>query len=165
LEFLHLKIMDSSYLAAGGPATADYAQGAPSNTSPLAQSANGITGKFNEEFDMSRPQSRLDSSQHHSTLPDGDASFRRSDSVMSQSQTLTPSRGGTLKKKNSLKRGASLKRSSSRRSLAAGSVKSLQLGDKERYEGSDLYSAFFTPVPTKGTPTELLANRFQGMLV
>ena len=80
---------------------------------------------------------------------------------MSQSQTLTPSRGGTLKKKNSLKRGASLKRSGSRKSLAAGNVKSLALGDKEKYKGSDIYSAFFTPVPTKGQPTEILANRFQ----
>ena len=80
---------------------------------------------------------------------------------MSQSQTLAPSRGGTLKKKNSLKRGASLKRSSSRKSLAAGSVKSLALGDKEKYEGSNVYSAFYTPVPTKGQPTEVLASRFQ----
>ena len=147
-----------SHQATGGPAATDYAEGAPANPSPLAQSANhGIGGRFNEEFDASRPQS---------TMMDGEggtSSVRRSDSVMSQSQTLTPSRGGTLKKKNSLKRASSLKRSSSRRSLAAGSVKSLSLGDKEKYEGSDLYSAFFTPVPTRGNPTEILANRFQGM--
>ena len=85
----------------------------------------------------------------------------RPDTAMSQSQTLTRSRGGTLKKKSSLKRDASLKRSNSRRSIGAGGVKSLALGDKEKYEGSDIFSAFFTPVPTKGQPTELLANRFQ----
>ena len=85
----------------------------------------------------------------------------RPETAMSQSQTLTPSRGGTLKKRNSLKRGGSLKRSNSRKSVAAGSVRSLALGDKEKYEGSDVYSAFFTPVPTKGQPTEILASRFQ----
>lgn len=141
----------------GGPAAADYAQGMPPNPSPLARSAqNGIGTKFNEDFDSSRPQSAMLDNDVISS------SVRRSNSVMSQSQTLTPSRGGTLKKKNSLKRGNSLRRSSSRRSLAAGSVKSLSLGDKEKYEGSDLYSAFFTPVPTRGNPTEILANRFQG---
>lgn len=87
-----------------------------------------------------------------------------SESVASGSQTLLPTRGGTLKKKNSLKRGTSLRRSNSRKSLAAGSVKSLHLGDKGKYEGSDVYSAFFTPVPTKGNPTDILANRFQGKI-
>ena len=143
--------------AVGGPAAADYASGVSANPSPLAQSAQqGVGGRFNEEFDASRP---------HSAVMEGQTeggSVRRSNSVMSQSQTLTPSRGGTLKKKNSLKKSNSLKRSSSRRSLGAGSVRSLNLGDKEKYEGSDLYSAFFTPVPTKGNPTEILSNRFQG---
>ena len=85
----------------------------------------------------------------------------RPDTAMSQSQTLTPPRGGTLKKRNSLKRGASLKRSGSRKSIGSRSVRSLALGDSEKYKGSDVYSAFFTPVPTRGQPTEILANRFQ----
>jgi hypothetical protein len=75
---------------------------------------------------------------------------------------VTPSRSGTLKKKASLKRGGSLKRSN------AGSVRSLNLGEKEKYSGAvatdeQMSSAFFTPVPTSGNPTEILANRFQGM--
>ena len=141
----------------GTPAVTDYAQRRSVSPLPLSQSTqHGMQGRFNEEFDASRPQS---------AMLEGDSglgSVRRSNSVMSQSQTLTPSRGGTLKKKNSLKRASNLKRSSSRRSLTAGSVRSLNLGDKEKYEGSDLYSAFFTPVPTRGNPTEILANRFQG---
>lgn len=29
-------------------------------------------------------------------------------------------------------------------------------------QGSEMNSAFYTPVTTKGSPTEILANRFQG---
>ena len=93
---------------------------------------------------------------------DGETTAITSESATSEPRTLVPSRGGTLKKRNSLKRSSSLRRSDSRKSLAAGSVRSLRLGDGEKYEGSDLYSAFFTPVPTKGNPTDILANRFQG---
>ncbi|KAJ9615365.1 phosphatidylinositol 4,5-bisphosphate-binding protein [Cladophialophora chaetospira] len=86
----------------------------------------------------------------------------RTDSHMSGSQTLLPSRGGTLKKKASLHKSASLKRSASKRSSYAGSVRSLQLGEKEKYdETPETNSVFYTPVPTTGNPTELLATRFQ----
>ncbi len=150
--------MERSNLAAGTAAT-DYAPGAPTDTSPLAQSTHsGQPARFNEEFDASQRGS--------SAIGSTDGSYvRRSDSVMSQSQTLTPSRGGTLKKKNSLKKSGSLYRSSSRRSMAAGSVKSLALGDHEKYEGGDTYSVFYTPVPTRGHPTDALAERFQGKVL
>ena len=150
--------------ALDGSAATDYGSGIP-NPSPLAQSTQQQQhqgGRFNEEFDASRPQSAVMLEGDHTVAGSSSAGMRRSDSVMSQSQTLTPSRGGTLKKKNSLKKSNSLRRSGSRRSLGAGSVQSLILGDKEKYEGADLYSAFFTPVPTRGNPTEILANRFQG---
>lgn len=52
-----------------------------------------------------------------------------------------------------------MKRSSSRRSSRAGSVRSLALqpaGDTD-----ETHSAFYSPVPTTGNPTEILANRFQ----
>lgn len=104
----------------------------------------------------------LDGSHNGSSLIENGA-MQRVNSTMSQSQTMTPSRGGTLKKRNSLKKTVSLRRSSSRRSLGAGSVKSLGLGDREKYEGADFLSAFNTPIPTKGSPTEILANRFQGI--
>ena len=92
--------------------------------------------------------------------------LQRSVSTMSQSQTLTPSRGGTLKKKSSLRKQDSLRRNASKRSSRAGSVRSLTLGEKEKYEGNSEYnSAFTTPVPISGSPTEILANRFQGMRI
>ncbi|KAI4260534.1 MAG: hypothetical protein LQ352_000230 [Teloschistes flavicans] len=107
----------------------------------------------------------LSSSQRDSTLVDGGVAgdMRRSNSTMSQSHTLTPSRGGTLKKKKSLSRKGSVKRSGSRRSSYAGSIKGLDLGDSQ-YDGvndEQMHSAFFKPVPTTGSPTEILANRFQ----
>jgi hypothetical protein len=42
------------------------------------------------------------------------------------------------------------------------------LGDREKYnaDGSeDVNSAFLVPIPTTGNPTEVLANRFQGMIL
>lgn len=88
--------------------------------------------------------------------------MERENSGLSQGETLTPSRGGTLKKKASLKKGGSIKRSGSRRSSRAGSVRSLAL--QSAHENDELHSAFFSPVPTSGNPTEVLANRFQGLL-
>lgn len=94
--------------------------------------------------------------------------LRRADSTASISgqqlqPAIPPSRGGTLKKKAALSRNASLKRSNSRRSSHAGSVRSLALGEREKYDGTDeLNNAFFTPVPTQGNPTEILIDRFQG---
>ena len=118
-------------------------------TSPLSQSVQQ-NGRFNEEWDAS---------QRGSSIIDGP--MQRSNSVMSQGDTLIPSRGGTLKKKASLRRTGSLKRSSSRRSSRAGSVRSLALHTPADID--DMHSAFFSPVPTTGNPTETLTNRFQGM--
>jgi hypothetical protein len=53
-----------------------------------------------------------------------------------------------------------LKRSSSRRSSRAGSVRSLALQTSADID--EMHSAFYSPVPTSGNPTEILANRFQG---
>ncbi|KAI9743272.1 MAG: hypothetical protein M1818_003118 [Claussenomyces sp. TS43310] len=122
----------------------------PSNDrslSPLSQSNNPNYGRFNEEWDASQRGSSIV----------GEPAMQRSTSVTSQGDTLTPSRGGTLKKKASLKRGSSLKRSGSRRSSKAGSVRSLALQPEPNDE---LRSVFFSPVPTTGNPTEILANRF-----
>ena len=92
----------------------------------------------------------------------------RNDSHISGTQTLTPSRGGTLKKKSSvLHKSGSVKRSASKRSSYAGSVRGVQLGEaekeQEKYgETEETNSVFYCPVPTTGNPTELLATRFQG---
>lgn len=51
--------------------------------------------------------------------------------------------------------------------MRAGSVRSLSLGDREKYHSDgvdDVNSAFMVPIPTTGNPTEVLANRFQGMV-
>ncbi|MCJ1351674.1 MAG: hypothetical protein MMC33_001658 [Icmadophila ericetorum] len=148
--------MDHSHLIPGGPGVQDFAQGAPTDLSPLSQSIHGQPARFNEDFDASR---------RGSSIVDvdglGSGHLQRADSTISQSNTLTPSRGGTLKKKQSIKRTGSLKRSSSRKSLRAGS---LSLGEKEKYSdghGDEMNSAFYTPVPTSGNPTDILANRFQ----
>lgn len=136
------------YLTTGSTAT-DFGAtpGNPQDSSPLAQSASQQQyGKFNEEWDAS---------QRGSSIIDGPG-MQRTTSNASQGDTLGPSRGGTLKKKASLKRTGSFKRSGSRRSSRAGSVRSLAL----QPEGNELYSAFFSPVPTSGNPTEILANRF-----
>lgn len=152
---------------------ADFATGNPSAqmSSPLGQSMGqqqGFGGQFHEDFDASRPNSGVDGQQHqHSTGIDRSTSS--ASTAVAQGHVNnhgTPSRNNTLKKKSSMRRttGAtgSLKRSSSRKSLAAGSIKSVggrSVGGGNETE--DFNSAFHTPVPTQGSPTDILANRFQ----
>ena len=136
-----------------------FAQGAPDAVSPLSQSAlQNYTAEFNEEPGAEQQKNlTLDSSTS------GDA--RHPNPTTPQSNAFAPSRGGTLKKNRSLSRKGSLKRSTSRKEGRPGSVKSLQLDGQEEYTGDhagEMNSAFFTPVPTNGNPTENLANRFQG---
>ncbi|KAL2785201.1 hypothetical protein BJX66DRAFT_343315 [Aspergillus keveii] len=111
-------------------------------------------GRFHEELDAISRRGSMD----------GPSGIQRSASQMSQSRSATPTRSGTLKKKSSLSKRGSMRRSGSRRSLRAGSVRSLVLGDKEKYPvdgDEDMNSAFYIPVPTTGSPTEVLSNRFQ----
>ncbi|KAJ2971260.1 hypothetical protein NUW58_g9467 [Xylaria curta] len=103
-----------------------------------------------------RQRSRSPSVQH------GGSTISRSEVVPGDSASthgISLSRGNTLKKKNSLRRNGSLKRSGSRRSMKAGSVRSLAL--QSSHEPDEMHSAFHCPVPTSGTPTEVLAQRFQ----
>ncbi|KAJ5570527.1 uncharacterized protein N7459_009957 [Penicillium hispanicum] len=113
--------------------------------------------RFKEDFETA--------SHHSSVMLDGPASgVQRSASQMSRVQSPTPTRSSTLRKKASLSKKGSLRRNGSRRSLRAGSVRSLSLGDREKYnpDGTeDMNSAFVVPIPTTGNPTEVLANRFQ----
>ena len=127
----------------------DHSQAALQDHSAVAQALN----LHDEVVDQNQNQI-----QESSELPQNDSHLSGS-----QSQTLTPSRGGTLKKKASLHKSGSIKRTASKRSSYAGSVRSMQLGEKEKYdETPETNSVFYTPVPTTGNPTELLANRFQG---
>ena len=147
------------------PSSAMLAQRPATGSRPNSYIASG-TGEFDfaESHHQGAPSTTTQSAGHSGgdtgSVTDGDHP-QRSASQMSQSQTLLPSRGGTLKKKASLRKSGSVKRSSSRRSSRAGSVKSLNLGEKEKYNHDELYSAFYTPVPTHANPTEVLANRFQ----
>lgn len=126
------------------PSHGDQFHGAPQEASALSQASH-----LHDEV-----------SHQDQTAPE----LPRTDTHMTGgSQTLLPSRGGTLKKKPSLHKSTSLKRTASKRSSYAGSVRSLKLGEKEKYaETEETNSAFYCPVPTAGNPTELLANRFQG---
>jgi hypothetical protein len=106
-------------------------------------------GRFDEDFDART---------RGSSVLDGDVPQRSASRASRGSTTLnqgsTPSRSGTLKKKGSVKR------SGSRKSMHAGSIRGVTIDDQERgYEREE--SVFYTPVPTKGTPTEILADRFQ----
>lgn len=99
----------------------------------------------------------------HSGLDD--STFRRSgstDTTKVDSGHGTMSRAGTLRKKDSLRQRsleavAAANVGGSRRNLQMGNVR----GTDEIGEDVDYNSVFFTPVPTTGNPTEVLANRFQ----
>ncbi|KAL4921633.1 hypothetical protein BDW62DRAFT_219017 [Aspergillus aurantiobrunneus] len=137
----------SSFAAVGSSYNA--AQGTSIEPNPVAH-----YGRFHEELDAASMRGSAD----------GPSGIQRSTSQMSQSRSATPTRSGTLKKKSSLSKRGSLRRSGSRKSMRAGSVRSLALGDREKYAldgDEDINSAFYVPVPTSGSPTEVLADRFQ----
>lgn len=79
--------------------------------------------------------------------------------------TDTPQRRNTLKKRSSVRAGRegntsrASSRSRSRSRSRAGSIRSLQA---ESDAMANKNSIFYTPVPTKGSPTEILVNRFNG---
>jgi hypothetical protein len=152
--------VDSGY-GNGNSGVNDFATGNPSAsmTSPLGQSMGrqGFGGQFHEDFDAAaRPNSAVSGMQGTGI----DRSASSASTAVAHNQGI-PSRNNTLKKKSSMRRttGAtgSLKRSGSRKSLVAGSIKSVAGGN----ETEDFNSAFHTPVPTHGSPTDILANRFQ----
>ncbi|KAI1751100.1 hypothetical protein F4782DRAFT_203869 [Xylaria castorea] len=143
-----------------------------------AAPADGRQPKFNEEWDASvRGGSIVDGPsapqhpyhQQQQRQRSQSPNVQRANSTSSRSEIITSdsasthgislSRGNTLKKKNSLRRSASLKRSSSRRSMKAGSVRSLAL--QSSHQSDETHSAFYCPVPTSGAPAEVLAQRFQ----
>jgi hypothetical protein len=127
----------------------------PQDGSPLGQSLTQSQrlGRFNEDFGAN--------TRGTSILADGDLPQRSTSRASTLNQGAAPSRSGTLKKKSSVKRSGSLKRSGSRRSAYAGSIRGVSVEDEERGAARE-NSVFYTPVPTSGSPTEILANRFQG---
>ena len=126
-------------------------------TTPTPRAA--VPGRFTEEWDASQRGSSIIDDNYRVNMSD----IQRSTSVHSYAagdDNQLPLRNNTLKKKSSMRRTASLGRSSSRRSNRPGSVRSFAM--QSNSEPDDLHSAFYCPVPTSGTPTDVLANRFQG---
>ena len=116
--------------------------GNPVEPSPLSQSVQRHDSQFHEDPDFGR---NVASAQNGNAL--------------SSASPVPSSRGGTLKKKSSL-RGTD-----SRRNTLAETIKSRIIDHEEKLVVGDednTNSAYYTPVPTTGTPTEVLANRFQG---
>ncbi|EDN08809.1 conserved hypothetical protein [Histoplasma mississippiense (nom. inval.)] len=115
--------------------------------------------RFHEDMSSRCGSSVTDGPPHNTN------NLHRSDSQMSAAVSLAPSRAsGTIKKKPSLSKKGSLRRAGSRRSSRAGSVRSMALGEKEKYgilDSDDINSAFYIPIPTSGSPTDVLAARFQ----
>lgn len=125
-----------------------------------AEFENNQNGRFTEEWDASQRGSSIIEGNRRLNPPDD--RMQRSQSVNSYAvgdDHMLPVRGNTLKKKASIRRTGSLRRSSSRRSTRAGSVKSLAL--QSASDPDEAHSVFYCPVPTNGTPTDVLAERFQ----
>ncbi|KAF3490499.1 PH domain-containing protein [Arthroderma uncinatum] len=145
----------ASYIANPSIGASDFQVRGMPDASPLHQQA-AHQSRFHEAFSVSQRGSTMDGS----SLRDQP----RTDSPASGSNTLAlPSRSATLKKKPSLSKKASLRRGGSRKSSRAGSVRSMHLGEKEKYgvAQDEANSAFYVPIPTTGNPTEVLTARFQ----
>jgi hypothetical protein len=125
-------------------------------STPQADTDPATVQRFTGEWDASQrgDASPLDRPSRHNSM-------HRSNSFVSNggADDILPTRSNTLKKKPSMRRSASLKRSSSRRSMKAGSVRSLAL--QASTDPDEAHSAFHCPVPTSANPTETLSNRFQ----
>lgn len=146
--------LNSDYGTNQAPHATDFAQaqGRPQESSPLSATMpnDGQSGAFAEEVEVNRIE--------ESTTAEGVSAVNRSSSTATTAvHASAPSRSNTLKKKSSMRKADSVKRSASRKSLrAANHAEFSGVHDKKEYN-----SAFYTPIPTHGAPTEILAGRFQ----
>lgn len=151
-----------------------------SSSSPLASS---LRPTFNENV-LQHPLARMSedltsSSRHQSPLydPARNQELHKSGSDASMPAQLESATTNSRHKKK-LSAPVAFRRTSmglgfgksahKARTRSAGSMRSLTLGDKERYAtgnvGEDVSrSAFYVPIPTSGHPAEALIARFQGM--
>lgn len=148
----------------------DFAQTSSGMAAPTAASSDppGSVPIKDEIHPFSHPQHESHQHHHHDTAAiaedgavAGGVNRSASSASTAYNRDTAPSRSGTLKKKSSVMRKSSLRRSGSRKSMTGGSIKSV--GFAGGVDGEEYNSAFYTPVPTHGSPTEVLANRFQGM--
>lgn len=143
---------------------------APTDPSHLRQGYGGgsnaqLTDKDELHFSTAatgnpvQPSPLSQSDQRQGSQVGRNVSSVQNGNALSGASPATSSRGSTLKKKNSLKHS-----DSTRRNLAE-TIKSRVIDHEEKLVVGDednTNSAYYTPVPTTGTPTEVLANRFQG---
>jgi hypothetical protein len=140
---------DSAALSAGHESTdLNALSSRPAATSPLA-----------EAFELSRSASRGPMQDDYADMSTSGGSQYADTNLHRTPSSVSLSRGNTLKKQKSLSRRSSLRRSSSRRSVRAGNIGGITYDDTS---GVDFRSVYYSPVPTSGSPTEVLANRFQG---
>ena len=130
--------------------------GHPLQSSPLSQSVEADPA-LHEHVETGP---NVSSAQNGNAMP-----LLRGNMPVSTANLAAPSRGGTLKKKNSMSRKDSIKRADSKRSARDEPVKIRIIDHDEKLVVGDednTNSVYYTPVPTSGVPTEALANRFQG---
>ncbi|OJD38091.1 ph domain protein [Diplodia corticola] len=153
MAFNAVPVPQAGHVARGyGPSAASDFANPPAHPTDLSPPGQHHVGRFNEDFDAS---------VRGSSILDGDTIHRSSSRASQRSLGgAVVSRSGTLKKKGSVSRKGSLKRSGSRRSIRAGSIKGMPMGD-ETTDPESFNNIFNTPVPTSGTPTDILVNRFQ----
>lgn len=142
--------------------TADFASGNPDMSSPLSQSFANHHSNSNINS-LANSRANTPSLDGNPTAATSNLNRSASSASTAYNRDTTPSRSGTLKKKASVSRKGSLRRSSSRRSTMAGSISGVGYAADGPSDGEEYTSAFYTPIPTSGSPTEILANRFQGM--
>ena len=112
---------------------------------------------LNVPYAQSKPRRSSSAMEHYS-----DIDYLRSPSRAGDAY-LTPasvSRSGTLKKRGSMRQGGGnngLRRKESTKSISRG-------GGTGNTDRETFNSAFFTPVPTSGLPTDRLVDRFSGIV-
>ena len=106
---------------------------------------------------VNTPRRSSSAMEHYSDIENLRSASRASDAYLSPSSV---SRSGTLKKRNSMRQteGGGLRRKDSTRSVTrpAQNVGGTQL-DRDTFN-----NVYLTPVPTTGSPTDRLVDRFSG---
>lgn len=136
--------------------------GPSSQPSPLTSRSTPDPRGNSTDTRPTTAQSYTSHKQSVANMEEPDVAIQRSASRASTAAGEgSVSRNNTLKKRNSMSRKSSLRRSASGKSLRkAGSIKGFSTSDGPE---DDYNSAFYTPIPTQSAPTDILANRFQGM--
>lgn len=126
----------------------------PTAAPPIITSARSQSA-FREEF---TPEFGRNGSFAIGNPDDVDHSFATSTTAVNTTANIGPSKVGTLMKQHSLTKRPNAMRKSSKHSLRAASAKGMP-----GVSDAEFNNVFRIPIPTNANPTEVLANRFQGM--